>query len=83
MTSSTESTWAVVATVGWLQEALVIRSLLESAGLDVQIPEEHMAAIHPLTTALHVRVMVRAPDLATAQQLLDASSLEPAPPEAE
>lgn len=72
--------WEQVANVNWLHEAEFMKSVLESEGIDVQLPDEHTLSIQPgVATALGgVRVMVRARELEHARQVLkDVQPLEP------
>jgi hypothetical protein len=74
-----ENAWVEVRNCIWLQEALVIRSLLDSAGIEAMIPDEYTLGVHPFyALALGgVRVLVRASDLSRAVGLLDASTSNP------
>ena len=70
--------WAQVANVSWLHQALFLKSVLESEGIDVQLPDEHTVSIQPgIATALGgIRVLVRAHDAEHARAVLKA--VEPA-----
>lgn len=76
----TRNEWAEVANVNWLHEAEVVKSVLESEGIEVQLPDQHTVSIQPgAATALGgVRVLVRANDRERARQVLkDTQPLEP------
>jgi len=76
--------WQQVANVNWLHEAEFVKSVLESEGIGVMLPDEHTLSIQPgVGTALGgVRVMVRAHDLAHARQVLaDVQPTDLAPDE--
>lgn len=63
--------WRTVETFSWLSEALVLKGMLESAGLEANIPEQHTATIHPIATAMQVRVQVRASKFEEAVRLMN------------
>jgi hypothetical protein len=66
-----ENEWADVRCT-WLDEARWFRSILEAAGIEARIPDEHTRAL-PLTDAAapeSVRLLVRATDLERALDLL-------------
>jgi len=73
--------WAVVRNCTWLHEAEFVRSLLESEGLDVQIPDEHTVSVDPgyINMLGGVRVMVHADQLSRANEVLDSSAPSAAP----
>lgn len=75
--------WAVAATRTWLHEALFLKSVLESAGIEAMIPNEHTLGVQPLYSNLlgGAQVLVRAEDKARAEELLGSveSQLEPDP----
>jgi hypothetical protein len=64
--------WVVAWNSSWLHEALFVRSLLESEGIDVQIPDEHTVGVHSgLANAIGgVRVLVRTSDAERAAEML-------------
>jgi len=66
-----ENDWADVRCT-WLDEARWCRSVLEAAGIESRIPDEHTLAL-PLDGAApdSVRLLVRADDLERALELLD------------
>ena len=66
-----ENDWADVRCT-WLDEARWCRSVLEAAGIETRIPDEHTLAL-PLdgVTPDSVRLLVRADDLERALELLD------------
>ena len=69
-----ENEWVVVRNCNWLHEAQFFKSVLDSAGIDAQIPDEYTLGVQPLYgSALGgVRVLVRKMDLGRAIELLDA-----------
>lgn len=71
-----EQTWVEVRNCIWLQEALVIRSLLDAADIEAMIPDEYTLSANPFyALALGgVRVLVRSDDLNRAIEFLDASA---------
>lgn len=73
------SDWRVVRTCAWLHEALFLQSVLDAAGIEAMIPDEHTVSVQPLyAQALGgIRILVREEDLARAVELLASS--EPPP----
>lgn len=39
--------WVQARNCNWLHEAHFVKSVLESAGIEVQIPDEHVIGINP------------------------------------
>lgn len=74
-----EQHWVVVRSCSWLQEAEFVKSLLESEGLDVQIPDEYAVGVNPGYTNMlgGVRVLVHSDQLERANEVL--RSAEPLP----
>lgn len=68
--SGSAGDWVTIATVSWLQEALLLRARLEGAGIAANIPEQFVASIHPAASATCVRVQVRESQLEEARALL-------------
>jgi hypothetical protein len=70
----TADEWTELRRCTWLHEAHFLRSLLQSADIDVLIPDEHTAGVYPGITPMMggVRVLVPAADLAHARELLAA-----------
>jgi hypothetical protein len=69
-----ENDWADVRCT-WLGEARWVRSVLEAAGIETRIPDEHTLAL-PLGNEPEVeavRILVPAADLERALELLDAA----------
>lgn len=68
--------WTVAATVTWLHEAQLLRSVLEAAGIEVRIPDEHTLGVQPFySNALGgASVMVPRTDLARATDVLRAGT---------
>jgi putative signal transducing protein len=63
-----------VRTCNYLHEAELIKSVLEADGIDVDIPDEHMANVQPGLggTIGGIRVQVRSSDLERAEESLAA-----------
>ena len=63
-----------IRTCNYLHEAELIKSVLEADGIDVDIPDEHMANVQPGLggTIGGIRVQVRSSDLARAEESLAA-----------
>ena len=73
-----ENEWADVRCT-WLDEARWFRSVLEAAGIEARIPDEHTLGL-PLGDAPgtgSVRLMVRAADLERALELLHKADRAP------
>ena len=75
----TSNDWAEAASCTWLHEAQLIVSVLESAGIAAEIPNEYTLGVQPLYANLvgGVRVMVHGEDLARAQEVLSSTGPEP------
>ena len=73
--------WAVVRSCSYLHEAEFVKSLLESEGLDVQIPDEYAVGVNPGYTNMlgGVRVMVHADQLQRANEVLESAEPSAAP----
>jgi hypothetical protein len=65
MDSTNEEAWVVLRSCVWIQEALVLRSLLEAGNVEVMLPEEHFLGANPHygIAVGGARVMVRASQL--------------------
>jgi hypothetical protein len=61
-----------------VQEALIVRSILQAGGIRAFIPDEHTASLIAPTVTGGVRVQVPAGDVALARELL---AREPLPSE--
>jgi hypothetical protein len=70
-----EQEWSVVRNCSWLHEAEFVRSLLESEGIDAQIPDEFTIGVDPgyINMLGGVRVTVPAGELDRANEILNAS----------
>jgi Putative prokaryotic signal transducing protein len=68
--------WVEVRSCTFMHEALFLQSVLDGAGIETMIPNEHTIAVNPLWTNLlgGIRVMVRPADLARASELLDIAT---------
>lgn len=64
--------WVVAWNSSWLHDALFVRTLLESEGIDVMIPDEHTVGVHSLLANAigGIRVLVRASDQERAAEVL-------------
>ena len=71
--------WMVAATSTWLHEALFLKSVLESAGIDAMIPNEYTLSVQPLYSNMlgGAQVLVRAEDKTRAEQLLQSVESQP------
>jgi putative signal transducing protein len=69
-----EREWVQVRNCNWLHEAHFVKSVLESEGIEVQIPDEHTAGLQPgIATALGgIRVLLPAAQRAFAVEVLAA-----------
>ena len=69
--------WTVLRNCSSLQEAGLLKSVLESDGIDAEIPDEYALGVNPgLTNAFGgVRLCVRNSDASRAQELLDSAAL--------
>ena len=74
--------WVQVRNCNWLHQAQFLKSVLESEGIDVQLPDEHVLGVQPFYGAAigGARVMVRPADLQRATELLE-SVADAVPPE--
>ena len=75
--------WVVASTSTWLHEALFLKSVLESAGIEAMIPNEYTLGVQPLYSNLlgEAQVLVRSEDKVRAEELLRSveSHSEPDP----
>jgi hypothetical protein len=71
--------WVVAATSTWLHEALFLKSVLESAGIEAMIPNEYTLSVQPLYSNLlgGAQVLVRAEDKTRAEELLQSVESQP------
>ncbi len=71
-----ESGWAEAANCNWLHEAIFLKSVLDAAGIEARIPDEHTLAANPaLGAALGgVRLLVRTDDLEKARRVLESAA---------
>ena len=67
----------VIRTCASLQEAELVKSVLESEHIHTEIPDEYSAGVQPFygTTLGGIRVLVNAADLARAEELLNSGTL--------
>ena len=70
--SETNNPWVEVTSCAFLHEAELLRSLLEDAGIEAILPDEHTLGVDPgLTPAFGgVRVFVREDDLDQARGVI-------------
>jgi zinc protease len=70
---TTEGGWVVLRACASMHEAIVLRSVLEGAGIDCVLPDEHSLGVHPGLTFMAggVRLLVREDDLERAEDVLD------------
>lgn len=80
--ASDDGGWVEVYRGTALHEAHFVRSLLESEGIDVLITGEHSVAVQPFLGVMPggIPVLVRAPDLQRARELLDSADQHQPPP---
>ena len=73
----------VVRNCVWIQEAQVVKSLLEAGGVEALIPDEYFLGANPhYGIAIGgARVMVRSTDLEQACAILEATEVPEAGPE--
>ena len=67
----------VIRTCASLQEAELVKSVLESEDIHAEIPDEYAAGVQPFygTTLGGIRVLVGANDIERAEALLNSGSL--------
>jgi hypothetical protein len=66
--------WALLGTFHWREEAFVIRSALESAGIPCTMMDEQSFSINPATTAMEVHLHVPVDRLEEARALIAAQA---------
>lgn len=68
--------WSEARNSLWLHEALFFKSVLESAGIEAVVPDEHTVSVQPfLANAIGgVRVLVRSADLERAHEVLESAA---------
>jgi hypothetical protein len=72
-----EPQWVQVRNCRWVHEAQFFKSVLDAAGIDALIPDEHTLSVQSLyVTALGgVRLMVRPEDLERAEEVLSSAAM--------
>ena len=67
----------VIRTCASLQEAELVKSVLEAEHIHTEIPDEYAAGVQPFygTTLGGIRVLVEAKDLERAEDLLNSGTL--------
>lgn len=75
-----DAEWVEVRSCTWMHEAHLVKSVLESAGIEVRIPNEHTLGVQPGFAPLlgGVRVLVPAEDRDAAEAVLAAAADGPA-----
>ena len=60
-----QSEWIELRTCRWVHEAQFLKSVLESAGIEAMVPDEHTLGAQPFYAPMlgWVRVLVRSADL--------------------
>ena len=73
--------FVLVRTCNDLQEASILRSVLEGSGIEALIADENFASLYPgvMITTGGVRLLVRATDLERANDVLDTTTDEDPP----
>lgn len=68
--------WVEAKACTWMHEALFLRSVLEAAGIESLIPNEHTLNAQPLYANMlgGVRVLVRSEDFERAKEILESAS---------
>jgi hypothetical protein len=71
-----DADWVEVRNCMWLHEVEFLKSVLDAAGIDALIPNEHTLNVQPLyANALGgARLLVRSEDLQRARELLDSAA---------
>ena len=66
--------WVEVSNCAWVHHALFVKSVLDAAGIEAVVPDEHTANLQPFyVPALGgVRVLVRASDQDAAREVLSS-----------
>jgi hypothetical protein len=66
--------WVQAWNCNWVHQAQFLKSVLESEGIDVFLPDEHALGVQPGLTAAAggVRVMVHASDRQRAMELIES-----------
>ena len=71
--------FVLLRTCNDLQEASILRSVLEGSGIEARIADENFASLYPgvMVAAGGVRLLVRASDLERANEVLDGTTDTP------
>ena len=69
-----EGEWVEIRRCTWLHQAQLLKSVLESAGIQSRIPNEHTTGVHPLLGIGlgGVQLLVKQNDAERAEQLLES-----------
>ena len=68
-----DAQWVEVRSCSFLHEAEFLKSVLDAAGIESQIPDEYALGVQPgIATFGNVRLLVRAGDLERATEVLDS-----------
>jgi hypothetical protein len=73
--ASMPNEFAIVRTCNDLQEASILRSVLEGSGIEALIADENFASLYPgvMITTGGVRLLVRTAELERASDVLDTT----------
>jgi hypothetical protein len=68
--------WVEAASCRWMHEAQMLKSVLEAAGIDAVVPDEHTLGVNPLYASMigWPRVLVRPADLARAREVIASAA---------
>jgi len=71
--------WVEVRSCTWLHEAQFLKSVLDAAGIEALVPNEHTLGVQPLYANLlgGAQLWVRPGDLERATELLDSEAVLP------
>jgi hypothetical protein len=68
--------WVEAASCRWIHEAQMLKSVLEAAGIEAIVPDEHTLAVNPLYAPLigWPRVLVHPGDLDRAREVIASAA---------
>ena len=74
--TETDNPWTEVWSCAWLHEAQFFKSILETAAIEVFLPDEHTLGVDPgLAPAFGgVRLLVRADEVSQAREIIQLAS---------
>ena len=66
--------WVEIRNCNWLHDSYQVKSVLESYGIEVSLPDEHLLGVQPLyaNAVGGARVLVRSEDFQRAAEILDS-----------